>query len=244
MSGTELLEDIAATARSVTFALGPLVLLFLIFQAFLLKLPTVEVARVLFGSLLAALGLFCFLLGVSIGFLPFGREVGGSVTDLPRSWMIIPIAAVLGFVTSWGEPSVRVLADQVGTASAGSIRSSLVLLTVCVGVAVAAGLGMARIIYEIDLLYIVVPGYLLVMGIMAFADRRFLGIAIDAGGVATGPLANTFLLALALGTAAGLGRDDPIISGLGMVALIALAPVMSVTLLGVAVRVKSGGNRD
>lgn len=240
MTGGALLEVVADTARSVAFAVGPLALLFLVFQLFFLKLPTEEVASVLAGSVLAAVGLFLFLVGVGYGFLPFARELGRSVTELPRAWMIVPFGALLGFVTTWGEPSVRVLAGQVEDASAGSIRSSMVLWTVCTGVAVAVGLGMARISYDIDLVHLMVPGYAVFVALMALADRRFLGIAIDAGGVATGPLANTFLLALALGAAAALERGDPLTNGLGLVALIALAPVVAVAALGVVVRAKAG----
>lgn len=238
MTGGELIEEVAATARSVGLAVGPLALLFMVFQLFFLELPLQEVTRVLTGTLVAAAGLFLFLLGVSIGFLPFGRVLGESVTELPESWMVVPFGAVLGFVTSWGEPSVRVLAHQVEDASAGSIRRSLVLWTVSVGVAAAVGLGMARINHGIDLVVIVVPGYLLFIALARFADRRFLGIAVDAGGVATGPLANTFILGLALGAASVLDPGDPLVSGLGIVALIALAPVVSVTALGVVVRAK------
>jgi hypothetical protein len=111
-----------------------------------------------------------------------------------------------------------------------------VLWVVCLGVAVAGGIGLARAAWGLELLHVVLPGYLLVLCLSAVADRRFLGIAVDAGGVATGPLANTFLLALALGAAGAFGRDDPLVSGLGLVALIALAPVVAVTVLGVVVR--------
>lgn len=145
---------------------------------------------------------------------------------------------MLGFVTTWGEPAVRILANEVEAASAGSIKRSLVLFAICTGVAVAVAVGLLRIAYEIPLSYVVVPGYALVLVIMWFSDQGFVGIAIDAGGVATGPLANSFLLALAMGTAAGMGRDDPLVSGLGLVALIALAPVISLMLLGLVVRFK------
>jgi hypothetical protein len=244
MSTGELLNDIAATAQSVGLAIGPLTVLFLVFHLFFLKLPLQEVARVLAGSALAAVGLFLFLLGVSIGFLPFGRAIGESAADLPQRWMVAPLGALLGFVTTWGEPSVRVLANEVEGASGGSIRRSLVLWTVSSGVAAAVAVGMARIAYDIDLLAIVVPGYVLITPLMKLADRRFVGIAIDAGGVATGPLANTFLLALALGTAAAIGRDEPLVSGLGLVALIALAPVVALTLLGIAIRIKEPKERE
>jgi hypothetical protein len=133
---------------------------------------------------------------------------------------------------------VRILADQVDEASTGSIRRSVVLWTVCLGVALAVGLGMLRIEYGIPLLYLLVPGYGLVIALLWWSERRFVSIAVDAGGVATGPLANTFLLALAFGASATVGDQDPLVQGLGLVALIALAPVISVMLLGLVVRWK------
>jgi hypothetical protein len=100
------------------------------------------------------------------------------------------------------------------------------------------GIGMLRISHGIPLAYLVVPGYGLVLAIMWFSGKEFVGIAVDAGGVATGPLANTFLLALAFGAASASGSEDPLIHGLGLVALIALAPVMSLMTLGLIIRCK------
>lgn len=82
------------------------------------------------------------------------------------------------------------------------------------------------------------PGYALVLAAIWSSDKGFLSIAIDAGGVATGPLANTFLLALALGASSAVGQD-PLVQGLGLVSLIALAPVLSLMALGFLVRWKS-----
>jgi hypothetical protein len=150
----------------------------------------------------------------------------------------MPLGFLLGFLTAWGEPSVRILADQVEEASSGSIRQSTVLHAICTGVALIVGLGMLRIVYDIPLLYILIPGYMLVLVIIWFSDKEFLSIAVDAGGVATGPMANTFLLALALGISSSMGDQDPIVHGLGLVALIALAPIISVTVLGFVLKIK------
>jgi hypothetical protein len=152
--------------------------------------------------------------------------------------VLVPFGLVLGFVTTWGEPAVRVLADQVEDASTGSIRRTMVLYAICLGVAVAVAIGLLRIGYGVPLLWLVVPGYALAVPLMWFSDRGFVSIAVDAGGVATGPLANSFLLAIALGTASAMGQD-PLVHGLGLVALIALAPIISVMLLGLLVRRKA-----
>ncbi|HEY8548626.1 MAG TPA: DUF1538 domain-containing protein [Vicinamibacterales bacterium] len=231
-------SDVIDTAQSVVLAVLPLVLLFVTFQVAVLKLPHREVTRIAIGTVMAAVGLFLFLLGVHVAFLPFGRVIGEAAGSWPHKWLLGPFGMVLGFVTTWGEPSVRVLADQVEEASTGSIRRTIVLWAVCLGVAVAVGLGMLRIAYAIPLLHIVVPGYLVVLVLMWVSDSGFVSIAIDAGGVATGPLANSFLLALALGAAAAIGGQSPLVQGFGLVALIALAPIISVMVLGLLVRRK------
>jgi len=133
---------------------------------------------------------------------------------------------------------VRVLCDQVEKASASSIRKTTVLVAICVGVAVFVALGMAKIIYGIPLLYIVVPGYIIALLMMWFSDKSFLSIAFDAGGVATGPMAVTFLLAIAVGISSAMEGRDPILHGFGLIALIALAPILSVMTLGFLARIR------
>jgi hypothetical protein len=106
------------------------------------------------------------------------------------------------------------------------------------GVALAVGVGMFRIGHGIPLLYLLVPGYGLVLAIMWLSEKSFIAIAVDAGGVATGPLANAFLLALALGASSAMGNQDPLVHGLGLISLIALAPIISVMTLGLLFRQK------
>ncbi|HEX7086596.1 MAG TPA: DUF1538 domain-containing protein [Vicinamibacterales bacterium] len=243
MSVAALLVEIGDTAQSVALAVLPLTVLFLIVQALFLNLPAREVARVLTGTLIASAGLFFFLLGVGIGFLPFGRAIGEALGSLSATWGLLPFGMLLGFVTTWGEPSVRILADQVEEASTGAIPRTLVVVTVSAGVAFAVGVGLLRIGHGLALPWIVVPGYAVMLAIMWYVDPDFVGVAIDSGGVATGPLANTFLLALAFGVAAAFGRD-PLEQGLGLVALIALAPIVSVMLLGLLVGRKMRGKES
>lgn len=119
------LHEIVTVARGVIVAVTPLVLLFLIFQVFLLRLPVSQVAEILKGTLIAAVGLFLFLFGVALAFLPFGRAVGAALGELDQTWLMAGIGALLGFVTAWGEPAVRVLADQVEDASNGAIPRRL-----------------------------------------------------------------------------------------------------------------------
>ncbi len=238
MSEPPFLQELVRTARGVALAVAPLAALFAAFQLSFLKLPRAEVTRIVTGTLIASAGLFLFLLGVAIGFLPFGRAIGETIGSWHHKWLLVPFGMVLGFVTTWGEPAVRILADQVEEASAGSIRQPLVLVAICIGVAVAVGAGMFRIGYDIPLLWLLIPGYVLVIVAVWLSNREFVAIAVDAGGVATGPLANTFLLALALGASSAVADRDPLVHGLGLVALIALAPILAVMALGLLVRWK------
>lgn len=233
-----ILVDLGRTAWSVLLSVLPLVFIFILFQSLFLKLPQKEVSRVLTGTAIASAGLFVFLIGVGIGFLPFGRAIGEALAGLNQIWMLVAFGIVLGFVTTWGEPAVRILAEQVEDASSGSIPRNMVLLATCIGVALSVGLGLFRITHEIPLLRLLVPGYGLVLALIWLSDREFVSIAVDAGGVATGPLANTFLLALAFGASAAVGRQNPLVHGLGLVSLIALAPVISVMALGLLVRLR------
>lgn len=238
MRDAAFLNELGSAAWSVALAVLPLAALFIIFQFLLLKLPRKEVARILTGALVTSAGLFLFLLGVSIGFLPFGRALGEAIGSLPEKWLLLPFGALLGFVTTWGEPAVRILAHEVEEASAGAVREQLVVVTICVGVAAAVGIGMLRIGYAVPLLWLLVPGYGLVIAMMRFSERGFVSIAVDAGGVATGPLANTFLLALAFGASSAMDGQDPLVHGLGLIALIALAPIISLMAVGALVRWK------
>lgn len=238
MRDATFLSELGSAAWSVALAVLPLAALFIFFQFLLLKLPRKEVARILAGTLVTSAGLFLFLLGVSIGFLPFGRALGEAIGSLPEKWLLLPFGALLGFVTTWGEPAVRILAHEVEEASAGAVREQLVVVAICVGVAAAVGIGMLRIGYAVPLLWLLVPGYGLVIAMMRFSERGFVSIAVDAGGVATGPLANTFLLALAFGASSAMDGQDPLVHGLGLIALIALAPIISLMAVGALVRWK------
>ncbi len=230
------LAYVGSTAWSVIIAVLPLLTFFLVMQVLFLQLPVKEVSRMLAGALAAALGLFLFLLGVGIAFLPFGRIAGEALGALPQKWPLIAAGMLLGYVTALAEPAVGILASEVEKATGGSIPRPLVLVAICVGVALLVAVGMARIVWDIPLLYVLAAGYGTVFALMGFADSEYVAIAFDAGGVATGPLANSFLLALAFGASSAMGEQDPLVQGLGLVALIALAPVLSVMALGVLVR--------
>lgn len=238
MNGINVFEGLGHTFFTVFVSLLPLVILFLVFQFLYLRLPFKHVLNLFKGIALALLGVAIFLQGVRVGFFPVGREMGEILGGISHKWALIPLGFLMGFLATFGEPAVRVLSDQIEKSSIGSIRKSVVLYTICVGVALFVALGMARIIYGIPLMYIVVPGYILAMVLLWPSDKTTICLAFDAGGVATGPMAVTFLLAIAVGIASAMEGRDPVADGFGLIALIALAPILSIMILGLIVRIK------
>ncbi|TVR00129.1 MAG: DUF1538 domain-containing protein [Desulfovibrionales bacterium] len=216
-------------------ALVPLMGFFIFFQAVYLKLPISYVVNMVKGLALTMVGLALFLQGVKVGFMPVGTQMGEILGAMDSKWLLMPIGFLLGLVATVAEPAVRILSYEVEKASAGSISERSILITLSLGVALFVALGMAKIIYGVPIHYIIVPGYILALILMRFADHTFVAIAFDAGAVATGPMTVTFVLAVALGIASAIDGRDPILDGFGLIALVAMAPILSVMILGLVV---------
>ncbi|MCQ6963242.1 DUF1538 domain-containing protein [Methanolobus chelungpuianus] len=223
-------------------ALLPLVMFFIIFQLLYLKFPSSQLVKLALGISMTALGMILFLYGVYNGFFPVGTEIGNYFGTMEHKWIMIPVGFFLGFLATFAEPAVRVLCYQIEKSSSGYIRSKLMLYTLSLSVAVFVSIGMAKLVYGIPFLYIIVPGYLLAISLMWLSDKDFIAIAFDAGGVATGPMAVTFLMSMAVGVASAQDGRNAVTDGFGMIALIALAPIIFVMLLGVYIRYIGGKN--
>ncbi len=228
----------------VAIALVPLLFIFLIYQIFFFKLPKSEVLNISKGILMTFIGLVLFLYGVQIGFMPAGTLIGEALASLSYNWILIPIGLVLGFVVTIAEPAVRVLGVEVEKASSGFIKEKTILFTLAIGVALSIALSMIRTIYGIPLAYFLIPGYAVVLLLSFFTDSTFTAIAFDSGGVATGPMTVTFILAISVGAANIIEGRNPIIDGFGLIALVALAPILSVTILGLLYKLREKSNKD
>ncbi|PWR71175.1 DUF1538 domain-containing protein [Methanospirillum stamsii] len=214
-------------------ALLPLVVFFLIIQILSLKLPGHYIINLFKGLFITLLGMVLFFQGVKIAFLPAGQNIGAYCGTLEQIWILIPLGFLLGFSTTFAEPAVRVLCYQVETSSNGYIRGSLILYALSIGVAFSVSLGMVRILYGFPFLPFIIGGYLLALILIRFTDHDFIAIAFDSGGVATGPMAVTFLMAFAVGVADSIGGRDPFLDGFGMIAFIALTPILTILILGI-----------
>lgn len=222
----------------VLVAITPLLLFFIFFQLAYLKLPRHYVINLVKGIVLAVVGLSLFLQGVKVGFLPVGSEMGEIMTGLGSLWILIPVGFALGLVATIAEPAVRILCYNVEKASAGSLKQMFMLATLSLGVGIFVALGMGKIIFGFSIYYILIPGYVLALIMMRFCEQSFISIAFDAGGVATGPMTVTFVMAIALGLAEAMEGRSAVQDGFGLIALVALAPILSVMTVGVVLNIK------
>lgn len=221
-------------------SLLPLVVFFTLFQIVHLKLPLSYLIKLYIGLIFAAFGMVLFLYGIYNGFYPVGREIGEFFGSSERRVLLIPIGFVLGFLSTLAEPVVRVLCYQIETSSNGYIKASLMLYTLSSAVALFVAIAMAKIVYEIPFLYIIAPGYLLVIILLWISDIDFVGIAFDSGGVAAGSMAATFLTSVAVGAVSAQEGGNAVVQGFGLAAIIALAPIIFVMLLGIYIKYSRG----
>ncbi|MDI9394721.1 MAG: DUF1538 domain-containing protein [Euryarchaeota archaeon] len=222
-------------------SIAPLIIFFTLFQILYLKLPSSQIIKLYTGLVLTAFGMILFLYGVYNGFLPAGTKIGEYFGESKKGFLI-PLGFVLGLLATFAEPSVRVLCYQIEESSNGYIRSDLMLYTLSFAVATLAAISMAKIVYRIPFVYIIIPAYLFVLILLFFCDKDFIGIAFDSGGAVTGPMAVSFLMSISVGVATAYEGADPVADGFGLIAMIALAPIVFVMLLGVYMRFKGGIN--
>ncbi|ADL07375.1 DUF1538 domain-containing protein [Thermosediminibacter oceani] len=228
-----LFEGFSAVLRDVAVALTPLVVVFVFFQIFLLKLPKRHLIKIVKGIILTFAGLALFLQGVHVGFLPVGELMGMTIGSLDYNWILIPIGFLMGFAVIMAEPAVQVLAIEVEKASSGHINKKIMIYTLCIGVAFSVALSMIRVLTGISLWYFIVPGYIIALLMTKYVSSEFVAIAFDAGGAATGPMTVTFILSMTVGVAKQLEGRNPLMDGFGMVSLVALTPILSILILGV-----------
>ena len=185
------------------------------------------------GVILVCAGLILFLLGVRLGLLPLGEQVGAALPKTGKAGLVIFFGFLLGFVVTVAEPDVRVLATQVDFVSAGAVSKNILIYTVALGVAIFVGLAMLRIMSGIPLPVLLVGGYVLIFVLSMFTPPHFVPISFDAGGVTTGPMTVPFILALGVGVASVMRGKSVSADGFGLVALASIGPVLAVLLLGV-----------
>jgi hypothetical protein len=236
-------ENFLSLLLEILQALAPIFVIFILFQLFVLKLSRTSLFNILKGFLFTYIGLVLFLYGVQIGFMPTGRYIGEVIGASAHRWILVPIGFLLGFVVTIVEPAVRILCAQIDESSSGYIKEKTMLYTLSIGVAAAVALAMAKTVFGISLIYILIPGYLIAFILAFIAGPSFTSVAFDSGGVATGPMTVTFILSISIGAANIMEGRDTILHGFGLVSIVALAPIIAVLIFGIIYQ-KKGENND
>lgn len=222
----------------VVVALLPIFAFFLIFQIFSLKLEKRPFKKIVVGIVFTYIGLVLFLTGVNVGFSSLGYVLGGSLVEKNMTWMIVPLAMVMGWFIINAEPAVHVLNKQVAELSAGAISEKTMGRTLSIAVSIAMGIAMIRVLTGIPIIWFVLIGYIIALILAFFVPATFTAIAFDAGGVASGPMAATFMLPFAMGICNEIGGNI-MTDAFGLVAIVAMMPLITVQIMGAISTLKS-----
>lgn len=199
-----------------------------------------EKRRYVVGFIYAFLGLIFFFVGVNGGFMRVGNLIGSYLVSHYQHTVLILVGLVVGITTILAEPAVYVLTKQIEDVTSGYIKRGIVLFALSSGVGIAVALSMLRIVVPaIQLWHYLLPGYLIALSLMAFVSPMFVAIAFDAGGVATGPMTATFILAFTHGAANQFPTASLLVDGFGMISMVALMPIISLQILGLVFKMKS-----
>ena len=230
--GTAFLSAIPAYLAEMAIALLPIVAIFVLFQIFLLRLHGRPLAKILIGIVYTYVGLVLFLTGVNVGFSTLGAELGAQLASSGARFILIPLSMLLGWFIISAEPAVGVLEKQIEQVSAGAIPGKAIKLSLSIAISLAMGLAMLRVLTGISILWFLVPGYAVALGLSFFVPDIYTAIAFDSGGVASGPMTATFMLQFMMGASTALG-GNVLTDAFGVVAMVAMMPLLSIQVVGV-----------
>ncbi len=226
--------------KESVITLLPLLILFLIFNRTKFKLDKKSKNVILKGLLYTYIGLTLFLVGVNAGFMEVGRVMGEGIASSGYPWMLPIIGFALGMVVVLAEPAVYVLTEQVEEVTAGHIKRKVILITLSIGIAFAVSASMLRIMIPgLKLWHFLLPGFAIAAYLSYKVPPIFVGIAYDSGGVASGPMTATFVLAFAQGAANIIPTANIMVDGFGVIAMVAMMPLVAIQILGLMFKVKA-----
>ena len=224
-------------AKEVFISIIPIIGVYFVFQLVFRRFHRRQKVRMLVGFTYTYIGLVLFLCGVNVGFAPVGALLGNEMAGTGSKWLLVPIGALIGYFIVKAEPAIQVLNHQVQNVTNGAISARSMNSALSIGVSISVGLAMLRIILQIPILYILIPGYVIALVMSRLVPKIFVGIAFDSGGVASGPMTSTFLLPICIGTCQTMG-GNVMTDAFGVVALVALTPLIAIQIMGLRYRYK------
>ena len=196
------------------------------------KVTLKKIVRSMIGVVLTIIGLTLFLTGVASGYLEIGYRIGNVIASSDYKYYLIPLGMILGFIIINAEPAIKLLTKQISDLTEGSIKDSMISICLSIGVAFAIGFSIMRILFDIPIIYILVPGYFIAVILMYNTPNIFATIAFDSGGAACGALTTSFLLPLCIGVCKSLNRNI-MSQAFGVGSLVCLIPIIIIEILGI-----------
>ena len=235
-------EALPTYLKEIAVSLLPIMVLFGVFQLAALRMDRRSLGRIGVGLGYTYIGLVLFLTGANVGFMPAGNYLGQVLAGQSFRWVLIPIGMLIGYFIVRAEPAVYVLNKQVEEVTDGAVSAQVMGIALSAGVSISVGLAMVRVLTGISILWFLMPGYAFAIGISFVVPKLYTAIAFDAGGVASGPMTATFLLPLAQGACVAVGGNI-VTDAFGVVAMVAMTPLITVQLMGLAAQLKTGRRR-
>ena len=230
-------EGLPYYMKEMLISLLPIIIFFFIFQIVSLHLHKKTLVKIIIGIIYTYIGLVLFLTGVNVGFMPAGNYLGQVIAGLSYPWIIVPIGMLIGYFIVKAEPAVYVLTEQVEELTSGAISAKAMGMSLSIGVALSLGLAMVRVLTGISILWFLLPGYAVALGLTFFVPKIFTAIAFDSGGVASGPMTATFLLPFSMGACEALG-GNVVTDAFGVVAMVAMTPLITIQILGLIYQIQ------
>ena len=220
------------TAKEVAVALGLIVIFFLVCQFAFLRLPKRRLLKIAVGVLFTYIGLVMFLTGVNVGFMPIGYKLGYAMGQGNRMLLVL-LGLIMGVLVVLAEPAIHVLNGQVEEITGGSITRRSMVAGLCIGVGASIALSVIRIIFDFSIVYYIIPGYFISLALSLFVPPMYTAVAFDSGGVASGPMTSGFILPFAIGVCVSIQGEGAVLrDAFGVVALVAMTPLITIQLLG------------
>ena len=227
----EFAKELPHQSIDVAKSIWPIVAVFIIYQILTRSYHIKLFLRMLIGFGYTYAGLVIFMTGVDVGFIPVGVFIGADLAGSELKWLLVPLAAIIGYFVAAAEPAIHALRKQVEEVSLGVIPGAAVMRYLSCGVAVSLALTMVRILFHIPILWLLIPCYISAIALTFYSPKLYTGIAFDTAGAVTGPVTSTFILPFAIG--ACIDPDRVMLDAFGTVALIAMTPPVSIQIMGV-----------
>jgi len=236
------LYNLPKYAGEVLMSIIPIIVVFIAFQFLSKRYTRHQIMKIIVGFVYTCIGLVLFLCGVNVGFAPVGAVLGENLMAVKNGVIIIPVGMLLGYFMVKAEPAIQILNSQIHNVTNGTISEKAINRYMSVGVSVSVGISMLRILTGIPLYWIIIPGYIIALIMSKFVPKIFVGIAFDSGGVASGPMTTTFLLPMAIG-ACKMAGGNIMTDAFGVVALVALTPLIAIQSMGLQYKIKSSKSK-